>query len=65
MYTCKTILSKYKRVNEEQVNETVAEEAVGSRTGFPGCFSDGRVYHAFDANTSGKEDDKTKTHTKS
>lgn len=65
MYTCKTILSKYKRVNEEQVNETVAEEGVGSLTDFSDCFSDGRVYHTFDANTSSKEDDKTKTHTKS
>lgn len=52
-------------MNEEQVNETVAEEGVGSLTDFSDCFSDGRVYHTFDANTSSKEDDKTKTHTKS
>lgn len=65
VYTCNTILNKYKRVNEEQVNETVAGEGVGSLTGFSDCFSDGRLYHTFDANTSSREDDKTKTDTKS
>ena len=63
MYTCKTILNKYKRVSEEQVNEMVAGEGVGSLTGFSDCFSEGRVYHTFDANTSSREDGKTKTHT--
>lgn len=65
VYTCKTILNKYKRVSEEQVNEMVAGEGVGSLTGFSDCFSEGRVYHTFDANTSSRKDGKTKTHTKS
>ena len=30
-------------MNEEQVNETVAGEGVGSLTGFSDCFSDGRL----------------------
>lgn len=59
VYTRKTILKKYKRVSEEQVNEMVAG-GVGSLTGFSDCFSEGRVYHTFDANTSSREDGKTK-----
>lgn len=65
VYTRKTILKQIQRVSEEQVNEMVAGEGVGSLTGFSDCFSEGRVYHTFDANTSSREDGKTKTHTRS
>lgn len=59
IYVFKTTISKRKRVNEEQVNEVVAGEDVGSVTGFfSGCFSDGRLYSTFDANIPSTQDDK-------